>query len=174
MLSIENPDYTRANEVMDGHEKRTFEMIDEVIAAGKLKGTKHEPTDAGFNDGHATYIVDLAYAISHNTHDIFLCMTENTGIISNFSEGAMVEVPVMVGINGVEPLNVGEIPTFQKGLLETQFAYEKLTVDANLEGSYEKAWNALALNRCVNDTDTAKALLDDYIEANKGYWPELH
>lgn len=31
MLSIENPDYTRANEVMDGHEKRTFEMIDEVI-----------------------------------------------------------------------------------------------------------------------------------------------
>jgi alpha-galactosidase/6-phospho-beta-glucosidase family protein len=32
---------------------------------------------------------------------------------------------------------------------------------------------ALVLNRCVNDTDKAKELLDDYIEANKGYWPEL-
>lgn len=173
MIAQENPEYTRANEVMDGHEKRTFEMIDEVITAGALKGTPHEMTERDFLDGHATYIVDLAYAISHNTHDIFLCMTENTGIIPNFSEGAMVEVPCMVGANGVEPLNVGTIPTFQKGLLETQFAYEKLTVDANLEGSYHKAWNALTLNRCVNDTDTAKALLDDYIVANEGYWPEL-
>lgn len=173
MLAGENPDYTRANEVMDGNERETFEMIDEVIAAGKLKGTKHEPTEADFLDGHATYIVDLAYAISHNTHDMFLCMTENTGIISNFSYGAMVEVPCRVGAQGVEALNVGEIPTFQKGLLENQYAYEKLTVDANLEGSYRKAWNALTLNRCVNDTDVAKALLDDYIVANEGYWPEL-
>ena len=172
MVSIENPEYTRANEVMDGNEKQTFEMLDEVIANGCLKGTKHEPK-AGMADGHAGYIVDLAYAISHNTHDVFLCMTENTGIISNLTEGMMVEVPCHVGINGVEPLNVGEIPTFQKGLLENQFAYEKLTVDACLEGSYKKAWNALTLNRCVNDTQLAKAILDDYIEANKAYWPEL-
>ena len=33
--------------------------------------------------------------------------------------------------------------------------------------------NALTLNRCVNDTDVAKAILDDYIEVNKEYWPEL-
>ncbi len=174
MLAGENPDYTRANEVMDGHEKKTFQMLDEVIAAGRLKGTKHEPTEADFLDGHATYIVDLAYALSHNTHDMFLCMTENTGIISNLSEGAMVEVPCRVGSNGVEALNVGEIPTFQKGLLENQYAYEKLTVDANLGGSYRAALEALTLNRLVDDFDTARALLDDYIEANRGYWPELH
>ena len=172
MVSIENPDYTRANEVMDGNEKITFEMLDEVIAAGKLRGTKYEPAE-GMADGHAGYIVDLAYAISHNTGDVFLCMTENHGIISNLTEGMMVEVPCHVGINGVEPLAIGEIPTFQKGLLENQYAYEKLTVDANLEGSYQKAWNALTLNRCVNDTQTAKAILDDYIEVNKEYWPEL-
>lgn len=173
ILAGENPEYTRADEVMDGHEKRTFQMIDKVMAAGKLKGTEYEMKPRDFLDGHATYIIDLAYAISHNTHDMFLCMTENTGIISNMTEGAMVEVPCRVGAQGVEPLNVGEIPTFQKGLLENQFAYEKLTVDANLEGSYEKAWQALTLNRCVNDTDKAKELLDAYIEANKDYWPEL-
>lgn len=173
MVAHENPNYTRANEVMDGPEKKTFAMLDEVEAAGKLKGTKHEPKADELTDGHAGYIVDLATAIANNTGDVFLCMTENTGIISNLTEGMMVEVPCHVGINGVEPLNVGEIPTFQKGLLENQFAYEKLTVDACLEGSYKKAWNALTLNRCVNDTDVAKAILDDYIEVNKGYWPEL-
>lgn len=173
IVEHENPNYTRANEVMDGPEKKTFAMLDEVIAEGKLKGTKYEPKPDELADGHAGYIVDLATAIANNTGDVFLCMTENTGIISNLTEGMMVEVPCHVGINGVEPLNIGEIPTFQKGLLENQFAYEKLTVDACLEGSYKKAWNALTLNRCVNDTDVAKAILDDYIEVNKEYWPEL-
>lgn len=174
MLAEENPDYTRADEVMNGHEKMIFEMIDEVIANGKFEGTKYAFTlESLKDDDHATYIVDLAYALAHNTHDVFLCMTENNGIIPNFSERAMVEVPCIAGTNGLEPLNVGEIPAFQKGLLENQFAYEKLTADAALEGSYRKALDALTLNRLVNDTDKARALLDDYIAANKEYWPEL-
>lgn len=174
MLSGENPEHTRADEVMEGHERQIFQMVEEVIKAGSLANTKYAFTlDSLKDDDHATYIVDLAFALSHNTHDVFLCMTENEGVIPNFSQGAMVEVPCVVGSNGVEPLNVGEIPAFQKGLLECQFAYEKLTVDACLEGSYRKALDALTLNRLVGDTDCARALLDDYIDANAGYWPEL-
>lgn len=60
ILVGENPDYTRANEVIDSHEKKTFAMLDEVIAAGALKGTAWESTEEDFLDGHATYIVDLA------------------------------------------------------------------------------------------------------------------
>jgi maltose-6'-phosphate glucosidase len=74
---------------------------------------------------------------------------------------------------GMQALTVGPVGTFYKGLLENQYAYEKLTVDANLEGSYNKAWQALTLNRTVVNMDVAKALLDDLIAANKGYWPEL-
>lgn len=173
ILENENPDYTRANEVMDGNEKQVHEMCDKVIALGKIKGTEFEP-DPNSMDGHAGYIVDLAYAISHNTGEIFLCMHENNGTIENLSSGMMLESPVRVGINGVEPLTVGPVKTFYKGLLENQYAYEKLTVDANLEGSYQKAVQALTLNRVVDDFDKAKELLDDYIKVNKDYWPELN
>jgi alpha-galactosidase/6-phospho-beta-glucosidase family protein len=172
MIQSENPNYTRANEVMDGNERITFEMLDKVIANDRLRGTEFEPK-GGTHDGHAGYIVDLATSIANNSNDIFLCITENTGIVSNLTEGMMVEVPCRVGSNGVEAISVGEIPTFQKGLIENQYAYEKLTVDACLEGNYKHAWNALTLNRCVNDTQVAKLLLDEYIVANKGYWPEL-
>jgi len=172
IVKKENPEYTRANEVMDGNEKQVHQMLDEVIAAGKLEGTKYEPKEDGL-DGHAGYIVDLAYAISHNTNEIFLCINENKGTIENLDSGMMLEVPCRVGSNGVEPLVVGPVGAFYKGLLENQYAYEKLTVDACLEGSYNKAWQALTLNRTVVDMDTAKALLDDFIIANKGYWPEL-
>lgn len=173
ILKNENPEYTRANEVMDGNEKQVHEMCDKVIELGKIKGTEFEP-DSNSMDGHAGYIVDLAYAISHNTGEIFLCMHENNGTIENLSSGMMLESPVRVGINGVEPLTVGPVKTFYKGLLENQYAYEKLTVDANLEGSYQKAVQALTLNRVVDDFDKAKELLDDYIKVNKDYWPELN
>ena len=174
MLAGEDPEWTRADQVMAGHEKQVYEMVDEVCETGKIMGTKYGFTEEDLkDDDHATYIVDLACALAFNTHERFLMMVPNEGIIPNLTQGMMVEVPCMVGSNGPEPLNVGEIPAFQKGLLENQYAYEKLTVDANLNGSYIDAWHALTLNRLVNDTDTAKALLDDLIEANKEYWPEL-
>lgn len=166
-----NPEYTRANECMDGSEKKVHEMCEAVAKLGKIKGTKYELEDhCGV---HASYIVDLAMALAYNTNEIFLIITENKGAISNVDSGMMVEVPCRVGANGPEPLAVGEILTFHKGLMENQYAYEKLTVDACLEGSYQKALQALVLNRTVSDTPTAKALLEEFIEANREYWPEL-
>ena len=56
---------------------------------------------------------------------------------------------------------------------EGQYAYEHLTVDSYFEGSYKKALQALTLNRTLVDAQKAKAVLDDLIDANQGYWPEL-
>ncbi|MPL98286.1 Phospho-alpha-glucosidase PagL [bioreactor metagenome] len=171
MMKKQNVEYTRANEVMDGNEKETYERLDAVIELGKLKDTEYDiDRTAGC---HAEYIVDLATALANNTNEIFLIITENNGTISNIDSEMMVEVPCRVGSNGVEALSVGNVPTFYKGLLENQYAYEKLTVDACLEGSKMKALQALVLNRTVVNTDVAKDLLEDLIEANKGYWPEM-
>lgn len=171
MVEKSNPDYTRANEVLDGPETSVFEMIDKIVEINSIKHSEFaiKPT----NGVHASYIVDLATAIANHTNEIFLIITKNDGIISNLDQGMMLEVPCRVGMHGVEPLAIGEIPTFYKGLLENQYAYEKLCVDANLEGSYKKAFQALVINRCVNNADKAMELLDDYIQANKGFWPEL-
>lgn len=166
-----NPEYTRANEVMDGKEKRTYDMMRAVIAEGKIKGTAYELDPK--RGVHASYIVELATAILHNTGDIFLIMVKNNGTIPNIDPGMMVEVPCRVTSNGVEPLSMEPIDTFYKGLLENQYAYEKLTVDAFFERSKLKLLQALVLNRTVNDTETAKVILEDLIEANAEFWPEF-
>lgn len=36
-----------------------------------------------------------------------------------------------------------------------------------------KLWQALTLSKTVPSASVAKAILDDLIEANKNYWPEL-
>lgn len=171
MAEKTDPNYTRANEVMDGNEKRVYDMCRSVAKLGKIKGTEYELNKS--NHVHASYIVELACALANNEKKVFLLMIENNGTIPNLSQGMMLEVPCIVGANGAEALTVGEVGSFYKGLLENQYAYESLTVDACLEGSYQKALQALVLNRTVTDTITAKKILDEFIEVNKGFWPEL-
>jgi maltose-6'-phosphate glucosidase len=69
---------------------------------------------------------------------------------------------------------VGDIPHFQKGMMSQQVAVEKLVVDAWEQRSYQKLWQAITLSKTVPSASVAKAILDDLIEANKEYWPELH
>jgi len=58
--------------------------------------------------------------------------------------------------------------------MEAQNAAEKLLVDAYFEHSYQKALQAFTLNQTVYSADPAKQILDDFIEANGKYWPELN
>ena len=124
-------------------------------------------------DEHASYIVDLARAIAYNTKEKMLLIVENNGAIVNFDKTAMVEIPCIVGSDGPAPLVIGAIPQFQKGLMEQQVSVEKLTVEAWIEGSYQKLWQAITMSKTVPSATIAKNILDDMIEANKGYWPVL-
>ncbi len=163
-----NKEYTRANEVMDGREKEVFGVCKHIIENGTSKDGGFEP------DVHASYIVDLACALAENTNERFLLIVENEGAIENFDKTAMVEIPCIVGKNGYEKISQGVIPQFQKGLMEQQVSVEKLTVEAWIEGSYNKLWQAITLSKTVPSARVAKLILDDLIAANKEYWPELN
>ena len=162
-----NPNHTRANEVMEGREKFVFGECKAIAEKGTAKDSKLHVDD------HASYIVDLARAIAYNTKERMLLIVENDGALSNFDPTAMVEVPCLVGSNGSEKIVQGKIPQFQKGLMEQQVSVEKLTVEAWIEGSYQKLWQAITLSRTVPSASVAKAILDDLIEANKDFWPVL-
>ena len=162
-----NPNHTRANEVMEGREKFVFGECRTIAEKGTAKDSKLHVDD------HASYIVDLARAIAYDTKERMLLIVENDGALSNFDPTAMVEVPCLVGSNGPEKIVQGKIPQFQKGLMEQQVSVEKLTVEAWIEGSYQKLWQAITLSRTVPSASVAKAILDDLIEANKDFWPVL-
>ena len=57
--------------------------------------------------------------------------------------------------------------------MEQQVTVEKLTVEAWIEGSYQKLWQAITMSKTVPSAKVAKDILDDLIEANKEYWPVL-
>lgn len=167
VVAHSNPAYTRANEVMAGREKNVFTACHDIIEKGTSEGCAFEA------DAHASYIVDLACAIAQNTMERFLLIVPNEGAIENFDRTAMVEIPCIVGKNGYERIVQGEIPLFQLALMQQQVAVEKLTVDAWITGSYQKLWQAMTLSKTVPSARVAKEILDEMLEANRGWWPEL-
>lgn len=168
VVETSDPNHTRVDEIKAHREKMVFEMCRKIAEQQSTEGFHFN-----ISDDHAGYIIDLATAIAYNTHERMLVIVENNGAIENFDPTAMVEIPCIIGSNGPEPLSIGKIPRFQKGLMEQQVAVEKLVVDAWIEGSYQKLWQALTLSKTVPSATVAKQILDDLIEANKGYWPEL-
>ena len=163
-----DPSHTRANEVMNGREKRVFDACREVATNQSTAGST-----VVHNDAHGEFILIVAESIAYNRGDHFIVMVKNEGLISNLPDDAMVEVTASLTANGPRPYAIGEIPVFYKGLIEGQYAYERLTVEAYLENSYSKALQALTLNRTVVSAKKAREVLDELIEANKDFWPEL-
>ena len=163
-----DPNHTRTDEVREGREKRVFGTARQIIEKGTSEGFGLKP------DTHAEYIVDLARALAENTRERFSLIVPNDGAVSNFDPTAMVEIPCIVGSDGYEKISQGEIPQFQKGLMEEQVSVEKLAVSAWIDHSYQELWQALTLSKTVPSASVAKKILDDLIEANKEFWPELH
>ncbi len=159
--------YTRANEVMDGREKRIFQAAEQYETTGEIDMTPF------FTGVHGEFIVEVAMSLAFNLKKRHLVMVMNNGAVKNLPDDAMVEIPCYITNEGPEATRVGEIPTFFKGMIEQQEASEKLIVEAAIEGSYDKALAAFTLNKTIPSAMAAKHILDEMIEANKDYWPEL-
>lgn len=161
--------YTRANMVMDGREREMYEqcrLVDETNG-------QHE-VNLGLFNAFGDFIVDVATSIGYNRTDRYLVIVENKGAVMGIADDAMVEVPCYLRSWGPEPVRIGEIPTFHRGMMQQQLASEKLIVDAYFENSYQKALEAFTVNKTVTSAKVARKILDKMIEANKGYWPELN
>ena len=148
----------------------------DMIEQAKLireSGGKKEANLNLFN-AFGDFIVDVACSIAYNNADRYLVIVENKGCIPQMPYDAMVEVPCYLRKWGPEPVTIGNIPQFQLGMMMQQVSSEKLIVDAYFEHSYQKALEAFTMNKTVPSAKVARKILDKMIEANKGYWPELH
>jgi 6-phospho-beta-glucosidase len=85
----------------------------------------------------------------------------------------VVEIPVLVTANALLPMAVGEIPGHCLGLMQQVKAYERLTIDAAVEGSLSKALTALTLHPLVADARKAQLVLDDFRRAHAATFPQL-
>ncbi len=165
IVAESDPNYTRVDEARDTREREVFETC--ALAEGK---TSMDGIPMLSNQVFGKLMVEVAESIAYDLHNEFIVLVKNNGLIPNFEEDAIVEVAGTIGKGGAQGYYFGEIGTFYKGLMENQYAYEKLTVEAFMEKNYTKALQALTLNRTVIDPQKAKAILDDFQAVSADYW----
>lgn len=165
IVAESDPNYTRVDEARDTREREVFETC--AQAEGK---TSMDGIPMLSNQVFGKLMVEVAESIAYDLHNEFIVLVKNNGLIPNFEEDAIVEVAGTIGKGGAQGYYFGEIGTFYKGLMENQYAYEKLTVEAFMEKNYTKALQALTLNRTVINPQKAKAILDDFQAVSADYW----
>jgi 6-phospho-beta-glucosidase len=93
----------------------------------------------------------------------------NRGAIHGLRDDDVVEVTCMMDEHGAHPLAQGEIPESARALLAQVKLYERLTVRAAVEGSYDTALEALLAHPLVGSYPLARSILDDYLAAHTAY-----
>jgi len=89
----------------------------------------------------------------------------NGGALADLQVNDAVELPCQVSSLGVNVLPVGHAPAAVSSLLLQMKEYERLTVQASVERSREKALAALEKNPLVGRSEVAQQVLAEYLEA---------
>jgi len=97
----------------------------------------------------------------------------NRGAIGGLRDDDVVEVTCLADEHGAHPIAQGHMPDQALALIEQVKVFERLTVTAAVEGSYDAALRALLAHPLVPSYPVAKAILDEYVAALSGHLPQL-
>jgi alpha-galactosidase len=123
------------------------------------------------SEGALEMIENIAFA---GDHYHLAANLPNLGQISNLPLGAIVETPVHVDGAGIHPVHVGPLPEPIAELCRRELTVAQLSIDAAVEGSYEKALQCLLLDPVVTDMQIARNILDDYLKTYKEHLPQFY
>jgi 6-phospho-beta-glucosidase len=123
--------------------------------------------------GYADVALDLIASLLGRSLRVMILNVPNRGAVQGMAPDEVVEIPVLVTANALLPMAVGEIPGHCLGLMQQVKAFERLTIDAAVEGSLSKALTALTLHPLVADARKAQLVLDDFRRAHAATFPQL-
>ena len=155
-------DFDKAAAGTEENWKRIRAMADGTESLDSLKNARSERIEA----------LIAAIVANRNAYEPAINLP-NEGHIENLPSEAVVEVPAVINSAGVHGLAMGSLPEGVAELCRREAAIAGLVVESAIECDRLKAIEAMALCPMVDDVDLAVELVDDYIEANRDYFPEF-
>jgi alpha-galactosidase len=100
----------------------------------------------------------------------------NTGLVTNLTQGACVEVPVLANRRGLNPLYVGALPPQCAALNNLSIASEEMAVEAALTGNADLVFQAVAidpLTAAVLSLAEIRKMVGEMLKKNQPYLPQF-
>ena len=112
-------------------------------------------------------------SIHNNDKGIHVVAAKNNGAVPFMDDDDVVEIKCELSRTGINPLPVHNYNEYIIGLMRGVKAYERLAVQAAMEGCREKAMAALMVHPLLGDYDKVKPMLNELLEAHKQYLPKF-
>lgn len=116
----------------------------------------------------------LINSIYNDKGDIQVVNTVNRGAIENFEDDEIVEVSCRITRNGPVPVKIGRLPKAVNGLVQQIKSFEIAGSEAAFTGDKKKVLLALMINPLVMSQKTAKAVMEELLEAHREYLPQFY
>ncbi len=166
VVAHSDPEYTRANEVEDGREKRVFTAAQKIIDAVLARSARFQSTVTP----HLSWILPVQLPLIHMNAccSLWKIMAQSPILMTTSWWKCLVSSE-----RWCRTVNARENSIVSARMILNQAMVEKLVVDGWIHHDYQELWQALTLSKTLPSAQVAKEVLDDLIVANREYWPEL-
>jgi 6-phospho-beta-glucosidase len=132
-----------------------------------------EPGDVFGGEGYEGVATAVMAAAVQRRKVPLILNVPNRGAIPGLRDDDVVEVTAFADEHGAHPIAQGAMPEEAFALVSQVKLYERLTVRAAVEGSYDAALEALLAHPLVASYPVAKDILDGYVEGLPDLLPPL-
>jgi 6-phospho-beta-glucosidase len=154
---------SRAQSVMEVEEALLAKYADPAL------DTKPEELSLRGGAFYSEAAVDLMSSLTSGRGDIQVVNVRNDGTLPFLPDDHVIEVPAVVGSDGLTVPPIGPLPDEMTGLISHVASYERLALDAAMHGGRERVVKAMLAHPLVGQFDKAEKLTDALLAANRGH-----
>jgi 6-phospho-beta-glucosidase len=158
---------SRAEEVM---------KIEEELFAQYVEPDRTEPPEGLMERGGAYYSTVATQLLNAHFNDLneqHVVNVPNRGAVAGWPEEWVLELPALVGRDGIKPVPADPLPPAAFGLMQQVKVYEMLTVEAAVHGDRNAAYQALLAHPLGPSADEAENVLNDMLATHQAYCPQF-
>ncbi|WP_017548337.1 6-phospho-beta-glucosidase [Salinicoccus carnicancri] len=158
---------TRAEQVME-LEKSLFSIYEDP-------GLNKKPEELGERGGafYSEVACNLMDSLYNDRSDIQTVNTLNKGAVPELPYDSVVEVNAVITSHGPVPLSTEGIPIEVRGIMHQMKAFEELTIQAAISGTYHDAYRAFLMNPLIMHEGDSKVLLDELLKVHRDHLPQF-
>ena len=145
------------------------------LSAGANDGTGTEGFDGSIfaGEGYAGQAMAVMAAIARGEQATLVLNVRGQASWGDLAPDDVVEAPSLVDAQGPRPLAQAAMPESVRPLITAIKAYERLTIEAAVTGSYAAAVKALTIHPLVMSYSLARGIVDEYLQAHRDFLPQF-
>ena len=151
-------------------------QIEAELLAQYAEPERSEPPEGLMQRGGAYYSTVATQLLNAHYNDLneqHVVNVPNQGAVAGWPDEWVLELPALVGREGIRPLPAQPLPPAVFGLMQQVKMYELLTVAAAVHGDRQAAYQALLTHPLGPAADKVQTVLDDMLTTHEAYLPQF-